>query len=83
MYTYAVNLCKFLLLLQGDTELAFFISLTYTIEVGKPSPKHQRTVSKESSKINMMVTELVVNYQNRNPMEVNKLDSIQPRDQVS
>lgn len=55
-----------------------FISLTYTMEVGKNSPKDHRLASKAFSNINSMLTELVVNYQNRNLMEVNKLDSADP-----
>lgn len=45
------------------------------MKVGKISPKHHRSVSKTSSKINLMLTELVVNYQNGNLMEASKLDS--------
>lgn len=45
------------------------------MEVGKTSPEHH---SKESSKINLMLTEPVGNYENGNLMEVSKLDSINP-----
>lgn len=55
-----------------------FISLMYTVEVGITFPKHHRSISKEFSKINPMLTELAVNYQKRNLMEANKVDSVHP-----
>lgn len=48
------------------------------MEAGKTSPKCHGLIYKESSKINPMLTELVVTYQNRNLVEVNKLNSVDP-----